>query len=176
MSRTSPLSSSHSLHKPLHTTVPPSRYLPTSAFCRSFFFVFFGSFCSPFSLFFLAPFCLRTVNWHIQPCRFPFFKESVASQVRRSDYARKSNFTCSLTSHSLSRHSFTHIPKMNTLAQSMADTTIKGLGAPPENFDGSPHRFLIVHARQVSPLSPRSLVLSINELIRDFWSTDGTQT
>ncbi|GAA5882891.1 hypothetical protein JCM16303_006631 [Sporobolomyces ruberrimus] len=36
---------------------------------------------------------------------------------------------------------------MNTLAQSMADTTIKGLGAPPENFDGSPHRFLIVHAR-----------------------------
>ncbi|GAA6017270.1 hypothetical protein JCM11491_000612 [Sporobolomyces phaffii] len=29
----------------------------------------------------------------------------------------------------------------------MADHTIKGLGAPPEQFDGSPHRFLIVHAR-----------------------------
>lgn len=31
----------------------------------------------------------------------------------------------------------------------MADHTIKGLGAPPEQFDGSPHRYLIVHARQV---------------------------
>ncbi|GAA5844222.1 hypothetical protein JCM3766R1_000974 [Sporobolomyces carnicolor] len=29
----------------------------------------------------------------------------------------------------------------------MADHTIKGLGAPPEQFDGSPHRYLIVHAR-----------------------------
>ncbi|GAA6060659.1 hypothetical protein JCM10212_001215 [Sporobolomyces blumeae] len=29
----------------------------------------------------------------------------------------------------------------------MTDATIKGLGAPPEQFDGSAHRFLIVHAR-----------------------------
>ncbi|GAA5933706.1 lumazine synthase RIB4 [Sporobolomyces koalae] len=38
----------------------------------------------------------------------------------------------------------------------MTDHTIKGLGAPPEQFDGSPHRILIVHARWnadvISPL------------------------